>query len=793
MKRIILLLFVLLGSHSFAQELSTLGTDFWVAFMPNWYDDDDDSYKISIGGPRACSVTIANPLTSRIRTIQIAANTITDVDLLESECWQPGSCVIRNKGFHITSDDSVQVMVYNHSGTQSSCAATMLYTTASLGNEYFVQTYPSTISDPQAHSQFSILAIQDSTVVDITYSGTTSTGVSSGSTQTITLNAGQVFQVQGARSNGDLTATRITSIEHECLPFAVFMGNSATNCPSTNLNSSDHTFVQAIPTRAWQTEWLLTPSYVGNQDVVRVTAKANATQVIADGLLLSTLSRGQTYEFQITQPVHLVTSEPALVVQYLCGRPSTQQGAFGDVASFVPNSISCASRYSVFKTLPMNRRGAYPNYWYLNVVAPTSEVSLLSLDNTPLTIASQMMTDTMYSVVRMYLTDGNHVLSTSGSGFYAHSYGLSENYEAYAVSLGGGTPIEEQIVYRIDTCYDTVCTFPYSFHGAKFYYPGEYLVPVTCSRKAHLFLTGTEPDTIVVDTLVCGSICGWMDTSYALPGTYYHTLGRNRHGCDSVSQLNLRLFPTYDTSFSYSVCDSTFTFLDSTFVVSEIPIDYDFHLSSIHGCDSTVRLHLEMGVPLYTDIDWGSCTDTLYPYADTLLPVPGVHRFVYVSHWGCDSIVTLRLERYPSYYFLTEDTITYGQQYRWVDGVEYEDSANVVLEFVSELGCDSIRQLILHVIYLDQTTIWVPNVFTPNKAENNVFRIMCDNVDQMEVAVFDRRGDLVCMFDGLTETWDGTRGGVPCPQGTYVCRICYHVPGSRAKEFPITRTVTLLR
>lgn len=793
MKRVFLIVLMLCGTHVFAQELSTWGTDFWVAFMPNWYDGDEDSYTLCVSGPRDCSVTVVNPITGMVRTVDVQANTVTDISLPANQCWVQGSCVTRDKGLHIMSDDSIQVVAYNHGGTQSSCDATLLYTTASLGNEYVVQTYPSAISDNNAHSQFSILAIMDNTEIDISYRGNPTAGHWSGTTRTITLNAGQVYQVQGAHTQGDLSGTRIYSTDHACLPFAVFMGNSVTNCPSTNTNSSDHTFLQAVPTRAWQSEWVLTPSFYNDTDIVRVTAKSNSTDVRVNGSFVNTINSGQTYEFQITGPTHLSTTQPALVVQYLRSRPDVYPGFFGDVAAFVPNSLQCVSRNTAFKTLPLNRRGLYPNRWYLNVVAPTTEIGQLSLDAAPMTVASQQISGTPYSSVRMLLTEGEHQLSTTGSGFWAHTYGLSEYEEAYIMSLGGVYTFSEPITFHVDTVYDTVCNFPYIFYDYPIYYPGEYTVTATCRQKHHLILTGLTQDTTVVDTLVCGSICLWMDSTYSQPGTYYYSWGRDRYGCDKVAQLNLELRPTFDTSLVYRVCDSTFTFLDSTFVMADAPIDSPFLLNTIHGCDSMVRLHLEVGEPLYTDIDWGSCTDTLYPYADTMLRVPGIHQFNYLSYLGCDSIVTLRLERYPSYHIVTEDTIPYGLTYQWLDGLTFDDSANVELEFETVLGCDSIRHLILHVKYPDQALVWVPNVFTPNRAENNTFRILSDKVDQMEVSIFDRRGDCVCVFDGLTGSWDGTHNGTPCPQGSYVCQVRYHVVGSRAKEFPITRIVTLLR
>ena len=58
--------------------------------------------------------------------------------------------------------------------------------------------------------------------------------------------------------------------------------------------------------------------------------------------------------------------------------------------------------------------------------------------------------------------------------------------------------------------------------------------------------------------------------------------------------------------------------------------------------------------------------------------------------------------------------------------------------------------------------------------------------------LFDRRGDFVYKFDGLTGHWDGTHDGRPCPQATYVYYIRYIDSKDNAWK-TLTGTVSLIR
>lgn len=100
------------------------------------------------------------------------------------------------------------------------------------------------------------------------------------------------------------------------------------------------------------------------------------------------------------------------------------------------------------------------------------------------------------------------------------------------------------------------------------------------------------------------------------------------------------------------------------------------------------------------------------------------------------------------------------------------------------------------------TTFWIevdtfgfyrPNVFTPNKGENNRFYVVCpSSMDRFHIAIYNRSGMLVYESDDPHFQWDGSHNGTALPTGAYPYVITY----TRAGSTSITRvkgTVLLLR
>lgn len=71
-----------------------------------------------------------------------------------------------------------------------------------------------------------------------------------------------------------------------------------------------------------------------------------------------------------------------------------------------------------------------------------------------------------------------------------------------------------------------------------------------------------------------------------------------------------------------------------------------------------------------------------------------------------------------------------------------------------------------------ERAIYVPNAFSPDGDNtNDVFQVMGRNLGHITIEIYNRWGQMVFEAPHLTEPWDGTFRGKPCPIGTYVYQL----------------------
>ena len=120
------------------------------------------------------------------------------------------------------------------------------------------------------------------------------------------------------------------------------------------------------------------------------------------------------------------------------------------------------------------------------------------------------------------------------------------------------------------------------------------------------------------------------------------------------------------------------------------------------------------------------------------------------------------------------------------------DSVDITLVAYNDLECSDTLEFRLPVT---QFTFFAPNIFTPERPDNNYFSVYTANEQEnFHVFIYDRRGRLMYSSEDLHFKWDGTSSvdGVKCPQGTYAYVIYYRRPGT---EDIVTQkgTITLIR
>ncbi|MBP5341331.1 MAG: gliding motility-associated C-terminal domain-containing protein [Bacteroidales bacterium] len=198
------------------------------------------------------------------------------------------------------------------------------------------------------------------------------------------------------------------------------------------------------------------------------------------------------------------------------------------------------------------------------------------------------------------------------------------------------------------------------------------------------------------------------------------------------------------------------------------PGTYTLRLTATNGCDSVVTVSLASCLP-------EACYSLSRPFIDYDHPV--------VTFTDCTEGATLSQ-------WLFSDGSTYtGSPLRHQFRHQLPDSLNVTLHTCNRLGCcaDTTFPLPLQI-----RSVWFPNTFTPSAESNNRFGAVTSmEVSEYELVVFNRRGQEVFHTTDIRILWDGTFGGTPLPQGSYVYR--WNLRDTTDLQQHGTGTVTLLR
>ena len=779
-----ILLFLLSIGISFpviGQEgaLSTMGTDFWLTFLPN-NNQSFGTCRVYVSSTHNCTIALENPDWGVISQTSVIANQITEINVPRSLCLTYNVNSITNTGLHLSASDTVSVFATNlHVHNYEACN---IFPTNVLRDSYMIQTYP---NSGMYGCVFSVVAVEDSTTVDIVLSapayGATST------TQTVMLpRAGNCYQMR-SYVNGDFSGTTITS--RDCKPIAVFQGNICVYIPEWDDNQTcDHVVEQAIPIVCLGRHFVLvSTNQFYHPDHVRITAIHDGTEVRRNNVLQHTINAGNTYEYTLSSSVnmrgvdYISTNHPVIVNNFF----ESSDGSYGDPSMVTIMPIEQMIRNITFMCVNTNATTTH----YVNVVVKDGEQNQLRLDGEQLFTYHfpYVVGNPTYRYCNILVSSGTHTLSMDGgSGFSAYVYGLGD-YESYAYSVGSTMNDISSMIYvngsfsgmndQSVVCKETEVDFHVEYDDAPlnirwnfgdgdsatgnnqthiYDQPGVYRVSAELNYglsrcfsnmdTLYTFVDVHNPDTVDTQLDFCDSaLFGGM--AYYTDTTCCRLAGTSEYGCDSIERGHLMVHHSY--------------FL-------QLPQN---------GCDSVVyqgRVYRNSGI-----------TDT----------------FAYSSIYGCDSIVEIVTRVNPSYDNVAEVSLTMGDTLQWIDGGYYSsptDSASYLYHSVD--GCDSLVHL--HLVMKapaieppppDSSALWVPNVFTPENQNNKLFQIFSNDLIEAKVWIFDRRGSFVTSFDGLADAWDGTSEGRMCKSDVYVYLIEYVTKAKPQYKQRKTGTVLLLK
>ena len=433
-----LLVLLLMAGGVTMQGQSTTGTDFWVAFMPNYTDAGAPQVKLDlvVTAQQFGLVTVENPRTGWMESIEVAAGEAATISIPKEVAYfqDESDCVLDN-ALHVTCKDSISVFASNDR-TYSFDVFNVLPTHA-IGSEYILQMYPSHASPMKSDrfaSEFAIVAVEDNTTVEIELTYDSQNGHYAHQPFTVALDAGQCYQLQSMRGGeGDLSGTRITA---NAKPIAVFAGDRGCMIPSYYEDAVDAAFEQMLPVEYWGRQFVVTTTMIKGVDRVRVTALNDNCQISLNGDWLTTIGGDETCELEIydAQPaVFLETSEPVLVHKYLPGAMYNYQGNnYCDPSMVCICPLDRAIHHAIFPVFGDSQC----EFFFVNIVTETAFVSGMSLNGQ--SIASyfrEVPGHPDYSFARIGTNLGTQMLSNSSGTFVAHAYGIGPCV-SYAFSVG---------------------------------------------------------------------------------------------------------------------------------------------------------------------------------------------------------------------------------------------------------------------------------------------------------------------------------------------------------------------
>lgn len=463
-KGIYIFLFTFAFVHTFAQQSSidTLairnesreklnlknpeGQEFWLCFMQNYKSDENDRnpsnalmLELFITSEKDAEVTISIKSLNFVKKIKVPALTVQNVklsplaEIISSEIIEPGMSI------KITSD--VPVSVYGLNRRYQTTDTYLGLPKSVLGNSYRVMSY--TMSSPLM-PEFSIVATENNTYVQITPSAETQAGNKSNRQFTVTLNEGDVYQVI-AKPSGlfydkiDFTGTLINSNK----PIAVFGGHQCAYVPAPPpvIIACNHLVEQIPPTTSWGKHYFIGKLEKRSKYTWRALANFDSTKLFVNSKLVKMLKAGEFYEDNSKEDLQITADKPILVAQYSQGYRNGD--SIGDPAMIlISPTQQFLTRYR-FAT-PVNGQWNH----FVSVVIPTNAIPTLKLNSQKVDEKSfRQIGISRYSIATIEVPYGTHSLTAAQPfGMYSYGFGYgADAFDAYG-TMGGQSFVEYEAI-----------------------------------------------------------------------------------------------------------------------------------------------------------------------------------------------------------------------------------------------------------------------------------------------------------------------------------------------------------
>jgi len=393
------------------QSITNVGTEFWIAFPPNY--TSSVSHFLFISSNYSTSGTITSAFPGVDQNFTVVPGIVTEVTIPSGIALQPG---IENKGIHIVANEPISL--YGLSRITASTDAFLALPVEALGTDYRTLSYPVTVNGQG--SCFSIVATQNGTLLSAFNHQT-------GGTTNVSLNMGETYHVETTTLGEDLSGSWIQSN----FPVAVFGSSDIAQVP-LGCNAADHLVEQMFPYYSWGKNFVTVPLAGRDEsgDVFRVLAAEDATGIEINGTLVATINTGEVFETNLTGYNSLVTSKATLLAQFAKGS-FCSGNIIGD-----PFMMQIPPREQFLTNYTVSTVAGFTEHW-INIVAPDYALGTILQDGIliPTGAFTQIGTTNFYGAQRS-VTEGSHTFeSTFPFGVFSYGWAFVDSY-GYA---GGGS------------------------------------------------------------------------------------------------------------------------------------------------------------------------------------------------------------------------------------------------------------------------------------------------------------------------------------------------------------------
>jgi len=168
-----------------------------------------------------------------------------------------------------------------------------------------------------------------------------------------------------------------------------------------------------------------------------------------------------------------------------------------------------------------------------------------------------------------------------------------------------------------------------------------------CDSVVTVFVTELPTFTSVQPLTACTGTTVDYNGSTLSPGDTADFTLQAANGCDSVVTVIVEELPTYESDLQLQACTG-FTVEYNGVTLS--PGDaQSFTLMAENGCDSIVNVTVEEVAILTSSVTLRACPGSSVDYNGTPLAAGETQDFTFLSESGCDSIVTVTVEPFPTY------------------------------------------------------------------------------------------------------------------------------------------------